>query len=115
MRMWNVNPHILCRQHLLGEHNEVHAFLGCIKKGTSLDGYISKGLVEVDNIKQRHDELVEEMINRGYNHKSDLNASNLLWIAGAVDRLNNIEELKRRCPKCRERIENIRLPLFENI
>jgi hypothetical protein len=106
MRQWMVDPKCLCRQHLLGEHNESHSFLGCIKKGTSLKGYISKGLVEVDKIQKRHDELAEEMIRRGYNHKSPLDCCNLLWEEGCVDSEQNIEELKRRCPECRERILN---------
>lgn len=106
MRQWMVDPKCLCRQHLLGEHNECHSFIGCIKKGTSLKGYISKGLVEVDKIQKRHDELAEEMIRRGYNHKSPLDCCNLLWEEGCVDSEQNIEELKRRCPECRERILN---------
>jgi len=105
MRMWNVKPEKLCRQHLLGEHNEVHAFIGCIKKGTSLKGYIEKGLVEVHNIKKRHDELVQEMIKRGFNHKTPIDEINLP-VVGYVNSEQNINELHRRCEKCRERIEN---------
>ena len=26
MRMWMLNPKFLCRQHLLGEHSEIHKF-----------------------------------------------------------------------------------------
>jgi len=100
-----VNPKLLCRQHLLGEHNEVHSFLGCIKKGTSLKGYIEKGLVEVHNIKKRHDELSEEMIRRGYKHNSNLDVGNLLWEEGYVNSIENIEELKSRCQECKRRME----------
>jgi hypothetical protein len=102
--MWNVKTELLCRQHLLGEHNEVHAFIGCIKKGTSLKGYIEKGLVEVQHIKSRHDELVNEMESRGYNHKTPIEEIEL-WVAGCVDSEQNINELKTRCKYCRERIE----------
>ena len=105
MRQWMVDPKLLCRQHLLGEHTENHMYIGCIKKGTSLKGYIEKGLVEVHNIQSRHDELAKEMIARGYNHKSPLDCSNLLWEEGSVDSLNNIKELKIRCPHCKERME----------
>ena len=35
MRMWLVNPALLCRQHLLGEHVEMHMFAGHI-----LEGYV---------------------------------------------------------------------------
>jgi len=105
MRQWLVNPEFLCRQHLLGEHQECHTFMGCIKKGTSLKGYIKNGLVEVHNIKSRHDELAMEMIKRGYNHKSPLEEFNF-QNAGYVNREQNIEELKNRCLKCKMRIEN---------
>lgn len=42
MRMWMVPPELMCRQHLLGEHVELHMFVGAINKGTSvvtLPGY----------------------------------------------------------------------------
>jgi len=105
MRQWMVDPKLLCQKHLSGCHVEQHMFIGCIKKGTSLKGYIEKGLVEVHNIQSRHDELAKEMLRRGYNHNSPLNCSNLLWEEGFVDSLSNLVELKRRCPKCKERIE----------
>jgi hypothetical protein len=107
MRQWNVDPKLLCRQHLFGEHVEQHMFLGCIKKGISLRGYIKKGLVEVHRIKRRHDELMMEIENRGYNHKSPLEDFHC-QVMGHVDYEQNIEELKRRCPNCRERILNDR-------
>lgn len=104
MRMWNVNPEYLCRKHLLGEHVECHMFCGTINKGTSIKGYVEKGLVEVQNIKQRHDELRDEMINRGMTHKSPLPEYDS-WVEGNIDVNNNIEELRKRCPHCRQRIE----------
>jgi len=104
MRQWNVNPEILCTKHLLGEHVESHMYMGCIKKGTSLKGYIDKGLVEVHNITKRHNELVNEMIKRGMNHKTPIEEF-ICEEIGYVNSEKNIEELKRRCIKCRERIE----------
>ena len=104
MRQWNVNPEYLCTQHLLGEHLEQHMFMGCVKKGTSLKGYIDKGLVEIHNIPKRHDELATEMIKRGYNHKSPLQEFTCQE-TGCVDSEQNIKELKRRCINCKERIE----------
>jgi len=98
-----VNPKFLCQKHLCGEHVETHSFVGCINKGTSLKGYIDKGLVEVHNIKNRHDELAKEMLRRGYKHKSDLPEFNS-WEEGCVNIEQNIEELMKRCSKCKERI-----------
>ena len=61
MRMWKVNPKVMCRQHLLGEHVEMHMFVGCWNKGIKLNGYLEGGLVELCEVKNRHDELA----NRG--------------------------------------------------
>jgi hypothetical protein len=104
MRIWNVDPKLLCRQHILGEHLECHLFVGAINKGTSIKGYIKNGLVEVQNIKKRHDELANEMNNRGYNHKSPLQ-DYVSWEAGMVDIEQNIDILKNKCAKCKERID----------
>jgi len=103
MRMWNVDPRFLCRKHLLGEHVEMHMFLGSILKGKSMRGFIEKGLVEIHNIKLRHHQLKNEMIDRGMNHKSDLPDCNL-WTEGKVDSFDNIDELIKRCPDCKKRI-----------
>ncbi len=79
-------------------------FLGALLKGKSIKGYVDNGLVEVHNIINRHNELAEEMIRRGYNHKSPAQECNL-WECGCVNTEQNIVELHRRCLDCRERIE----------
>ena len=106
MRIWNVNPKMLCRKHLLGEHLECHMFAGSILLGKSLNGYIQHGLVEVHNIKNRHEELANEMGRRGYNHESPLPEFSS-YIAGSVNTVENVEELKRRCPDCRTLAESV--------
>ena len=106
MRMWGVDTKILCRKHLLGEHVEMHMFVGTIKKGNSIQGYIDNGLVNPALIVHRHNCLVGEMLERGYNHRSD--------IIG-LDELPDIEfnkttalnDLLSRCPECRKRYKNI--------
>ena len=103
MRMWNVDPKLLCRQHLLlGEHRECHALAGMILKGKKLSGtrYITDGLVEVHNIRSRHDDLVNEMIKRNYDHKSAL-PEFVSWKEGDVNVVSNLEELYHRCDYCR--------------
>jgi len=106
MRMWGVEPSLLCQQHLLGEHVEMHMFVGTIRKGISIQGYIDKGLVDPAKIKQRHEELSAEMVFRGMNHNSPL-LSFRKKPACEIDALGNKKELHRRCPACRERIEGI--------
>jgi len=100
MRMWNVPTKLLCRKHLLGEHLEMHMFMGSLNEGKSLKGYITNGLVELENIKTRHDELAKEMIERGYNHKSPLEENWEIKKGGKVDIEKNIEVLKGRCKEC---------------
>lgn len=101
-----VDPKLMCRQHLLGEAREMHTLVGTILHGKRLSGtkYITAGLVEVHNIKNRHTELALEMVRRGYNHKSPL-LEFQDWTEGSVDSSANLAELSRRCPECRKRIE----------
>ena len=103
MRMWGVDPKVLCTKHMIGEHAELHMFLGTINKGTSIKGYINNGLLEVHNLKNIHEELKNEMIKRGMNHKSEFPEFKS-WNEGYVDIDNNINELKKRCDKCRQKI-----------
>ena len=106
MRQWLVDPQLLCRKHLLGEHVEHHMFMGTISKGISVEGYLRDGLLEPKTLHARHDDLVTEMENRGYNHKSplpDVDTSHLR--DGKIDVIRNLEDLRQRCIDCAKRIE----------
>lgn len=105
MRQWLVKPELLCRKHLLGEHVEHHMFMGTIKRGISVEGYLRDGLLEPRTLHKRHAELVAEMKRRGYNHKSplpDVDTSHLR--DGKISIERNIEDLRSRCADCAERI-----------
>jgi len=106
--MWGIDPNKLCSQHLLGEHVEMHMFLGCIKKGISLKGYYENKLVCSNLIKKRHDDLVTEMIFRGMNHNSPIAEIDFFrdFKYGEIDIESNINELMNRCPKCKDRLIN---------
>lgn len=71
MRMWCVPTAGMCRQHLLGEHNELHMLVGSINRGKNL-GKLLDGCVDTTRIKARHEEIVAEMLQRGYKHTSVL-------------------------------------------
>ena len=73
MRMWMINPSLLCDQHLLGEHGELHKFIPSFRKGYRVDKRFSP-VVQIQFIgyKERHDLIAEEMIKRKMNHKSPL-------------------------------------------
>jgi len=112
MRQWMVDPRVLCRKHLLGEHVEHHMFVGSINKGILIDGYLRDNLLEPMSLLTRHIELAREMAARGYNHKSDLPSVSIARMSSRqlftkIDREAALAELVRRCPECRTRYEEL--------
>jgi hypothetical protein len=97
--MWNVEPSRICNRHLLGEHVEMHMFVGAINKGKRISGYVSRGLVETENLEKRHNALASEMQRRGMNHKSPLSQPKISKM-GVVDVIESERELRRRCNLC---------------
>ena len=76
MRIWDIHPSKLCRNHLLGEHRELHAIWSILttgKKGYSNHPETLRWKGKLKALYIRHEKLVTEMINRGYNHNSPLN------------------------------------------
>lgn len=65
-------PRTMCRNHLLGEHKEIHQLLGQLKRGMSISGYITNNCIEISSIEKRHNSIVKEMKSRGYNHHSPI-------------------------------------------
>lgn len=104
MRMWMIPPKLMCRQHLLGEHVECHMLLGTIRRGKSLDGFVADELIDTAQLKQRHDDLRDEMISRGYNHNSPFDYNDALAL-GHVNVIRSLGELSRRCSTCAEHIK----------
>lgn len=75
MRIWDISPSILCRNHLLGEHRELHAMWNIItekKKGYSKHPETLRWKGKLKAMYLRHENLVAEMTKRGYNHNSPL-------------------------------------------
>ena len=75
MRIWDISPSLLCRQHLLGEHRELHAVWSVItknKKGYSKHPETVRWKGKLKALYVRHQLLVQELKKRSYNHKSDL-------------------------------------------
>ena len=108
--MWGVKTGFLCRKHLLGEHVEMHQEVGTLKNHPHgkavVKGHAEKNQVDTSLIKHRHDELVEEMENRGMNHESPLKYEDKLDL-GSIDIESNTLDLKKRCSDCRKRIEKL--------
>jgi hypothetical protein len=110
MRMWMVNPKILCRKHLLGEHVEEHMFVGTLIKGVSVKGYLENNLFEPSSLYSRHETLVKEMKSRGMNHKSELKKIPIdpKILSIKVDSEKSLEDLLSRCDECRSRYNNLK-------
>ena len=98
----------MCQKHLFGEHVEMHMFLGTINKGKRVDGYIKNNLFEPRMLHQRHEELANEMLRRGFNHKSPLRDTDCSGILNLpiekqyweIDKNKALKDLLNRCPQC---------------
>ncbi len=75
MRIWDLPPRQLCRQHLLGEHRELHAIWNIItleRKGYATHPETRRWRGKLRALYSRHHALVNEMARRGYHHHTDL-------------------------------------------
>jgi hypothetical protein len=105
MRMWRVAPDLMCRNHLLGEHLELHTFASRLCTGKNVDGYIRNGLLEPARLFARHEQLVAEMDRRGLRHHTPMTEIERPELpVGKIDLADNIRELARRCDGCLQRI-----------
>lgn len=112
MKMWMIDPKLLCKKHLLGEHGEIHKHRHNFVKHHKITKRISPIVqIEPSNMEKRHDELASEMKSRGYNHQSPFEQPNISYLQeheiNAKVNINiSINDLKKRCLECKKRIEN---------
>lgn len=105
MRMWNIEPRLMCMKHLVAEHLEMHMFATALLTGRNIAGFIRKGLVDTGKVQERHDLLAEELGIRRGSHKSPLLFFST-YVEGYVDADVTREVLLSRCKDCAERIQN---------
>ncbi len=75
MRIWDIEPERLCRQHLLGEHRELHALWVILtegKKGFARHPETARWRGKLKALYKRHQALAAEMGRRGYRHNTPL-------------------------------------------
>lgn len=75
MRIWDISVENLCKNHLVGEHRELHAIWSIIlnnKKGYAHHPETLRWKGKLHALYLRHELLVKEMKNRGYCHNSPL-------------------------------------------
>ncbi len=88
MRIWDVPPGILCRQHLLGEHRELHGLWNILtqgKRGYSRHPETARWQGKLAALYRRHESLVAEMEARGYRHGSPLDPNLAIGLACQTD------------------------------
>lgn len=116
MRMWGLDPRILCSRHLVGEHGELHLFIWCLVRHRRLEGYTTRGLMDIRLMVKRHRELADEMHHRGMAHNSKISDSDKVAIkefikshpnTGFVDLQRNLYALRERCAACRMRMDTV--------
>jgi hypothetical protein len=75
MRIWDIPVEKLCRNHLLGEHRELHAIWLILinnKKGYAHHPETVRWTGKQRALYLRHELLVKEMVRRSYHHHSPL-------------------------------------------
>lgn len=72
--MWMIDPELMCKQHIAGEHRELHALKGslertkpkydnCEKHRKNLTTLAEAGLIELKSLKEKHEELAKHLEN----------------------------------------------------
>ncbi|UCD20803.1 MAG: pyrimidine dimer DNA glycosylase [archaeon] len=108
MRIWDIHVKNLCRQHLLGEHNELHAMWSIITK--DLKGFCNhpetkRWRGKLKALYKKHEEIINEMERRGYNHKSCLDKKKARGKSFQDYKWQSVKKqkelLKKRCKFCK--------------
>jgi len=108
MRIWDLSVKKLCKNHILGEHRELHAIWNIISRNKK--GYLNhpetkrwKG--KLKTLYNRHEKLVVEMEKRGYNHNSPLDIDLAVRKEIQFEHINSIDDqikiLKNKMCKCK--------------
>jgi hypothetical protein len=99
VRIWCVPVSELDRQHLLGEHAELHCIVGVLLGKYKAYRNHPETLRFKDHINQlfsRHEEQVNEMQKRGYKHNSPLPTGNQSYAYTKEEYQRDLLELLKR-------------------
>lgn len=98
MRIWDVSPQRLCRNHLLGEHSELHGIWSILtqdKRGFAHHPEVIRWRGKLKALYRKHQEIVEEMRRRGYQHNSPLDPELATGDERQLDYVDSVEEQLR--------------------
>jgi hypothetical protein len=102
VRIWCVPVSELDRQHLLGEHAELHCIVGALLgkyKAYRKHPQTLRFENRIEQLYARHADQVTEMTKRGYQHKSPLPASSQPFQCSQEEYQRDHEELSKRQSK----------------
>ncbi|MCW3032698.1 MAG: hypothetical protein JWM60_1043 [Solirubrobacterales bacterium] len=99
MRIWDLAPSELCDRHLLGEHRELHAIWSILttgKRGYANHPETIRWRDRLAALYARHDDQVNEMRLRGFNHLSPLDARLATGAAVQTELVDSVEVQRLR-------------------
>jgi len=98
-RIWCLPVSELDRQHLLGEHAELHCIIGAMLgkyKAYQNHPQTTRLRNKIDQLYSRHDEQFQEMVKRGYKHNSPFPNGNQAYTYSEDEYKEDHKELTRR-------------------
>lgn len=100
MRVWDIPCTLLCRNHLLGEHRELHAIHSILVNHKTKSSYYKhpetqRWIGKLGALWLRHQEQAEELYRRGYKHNSPIDVGYNFQFARQDQFLNTIKEQKQ--------------------
>jgi hypothetical protein len=109
MRMWMVDPRIMCFKHLCREHCEVHRLVANLRKGRDVRSYLLRQVLDISSIYIRHKELEDEIMARGGKLDSPLSAAECVafarWYGSTTVNIGrSLADLSDCCKECRKKI-----------
>ena len=112
IRMWAVHPNVMCKRHLMEEHNNLHKFVSMIKRDSDLTRYKEKRFIDPKALPHRHGLIIKEFQKRGIKHSSplsskDINTVQMDWneVRHKLDSYRDVNELYDKCFQCKRRMD----------
>jgi hypothetical protein len=99
VRIWDLDPSLLCDRHLLGEHRELHAIWSVLttgKRGYANHPETLRWRGRLAALHARHESQVTEMARRGFRHASPLDRELATGAAEQTELVDPIETQRTR-------------------
>jgi hypothetical protein len=99
VRIWDIDPELLCDRHLLGEHRELHAVWTVLiggKRGYASHPETLRWRGRLAALYARHDTEVAEMGRRGFRHASPLDPRLATGAMQQTERLEPVQSQRER-------------------